>query len=285
MEIITLPDILFQSSREAITDCHFYQHVSPQSSYKSKIHFSTHAISFILDGTKVISSADQTMTFTRGTFLLFKTGNYLSTEITHHDCSYRSLLVFFTPELLKELKQKYFSKIKERDANHAERRYVSIASDTFLNNFVASCVSLTGDKFTPILQRLKLEELLVYLLEREGTSVWNFFCDEIPQDSLKIFREVVEKNSYSNLTIEELSFLVNMSPSTFKRVFKKVFGESPGKWLKEKRLDYSAYLLGIKRQNPSEIYEQVGFENLSSFTQSFKKQFGVTPKQYQFHKR
>ncbi|WP_460908907.1 helix-turn-helix domain-containing protein [Spirosoma areae] len=31
----------------------------------------------------------------------------------------------------------------------------------------------------------------------------------------------------------------------------------------------------------SDVYYQVGYENLSSFIQSFKHAYGVTPKQYQ----
>ena len=72
-----------------------------------------------------------------------------------------------------------------------------------------------------------------------------------------------------------------MSESSFKRVFKKHFQSSPGKWFREKRLEHSAFLLRNKSKRPSDIYQEIGYENLSNFTQAFKIKFGVTPKRYQ----
>jgi len=34
-------------------------------------------------------------------------------------------------------------------------------------------------------------------------------------------------------------------------------------------------------QKPSEVYYKVGYENHSSFTQSFRQAFGITPKEFQ----
>ena len=85
----------------------------------------------------------------------------------------------------------------------------------------------------------------------------------------------------NKLTIKELSFLSNMSLSTFKREFEKHFQSSPSKWFQEKRLDHSAFLLKDKSKRPSDIYEEIGYENLSNFIQAFKMKFGTTPKQYQ----
>ena len=53
----------------------------------------------------------------------------------------------------------------------------------------------------------------------------------------------MESNAYSNLKLEEFAFLCNMSLSSFKRRFLKEFGESPGKWLQDKRLQRAHELL------------------------------------------
>ncbi|MEM9024275.1 MAG: AraC family transcriptional regulator, partial [Bacteroidota bacterium] len=83
------------------------------------------------------------------------------------------------------------------------------------------------------------------------------------------------------LTLEELAFLCNMSISTFKRHFQQIYEVAPSRWFREKRLQRAEYLLRVQHQKPSEVYREVGFENLSSFTQAFKKHFGTTPKKYQ----
>ncbi len=72
-----------------------------------------------------------------------------------------------------------------------------------------------------------------------------------------------------------------MSISKFKREFEKHFYSSPSKWFQEKRLEHAAYLLKAKSKRPSDIYKEVGYDNLSNFIQAFKMKYGVTPKQHQ----
>ncbi|WP_431211689.1 helix-turn-helix domain-containing protein [Puia sp. P3] len=42
-----------------------------------------------------------------------------------------------------------------------------------------------------------------------------------------------------------------------------------------------AVVLLRQQARPSEIYFQLGYENHSSFSQSFKQVYGVTPKEFQ----
>jgi len=74
--------------------------------------------------------------------------------------------------------------------------------------------------------------------------------------------------------------MCNMSLSTFKRRFARLYGTSPNKWLLQKRMEQAASLLH-QQEKPSQIYHKVGYENHSSFTQSFKQVYGVTPREFQ----
>ena len=94
-------------------------------------------------------------------------------------------------------------------------------------------------------------------------------------------KRVVESNIYSNLTLDELAFLCHMSLSTFKRKFERLYGMSPMRWFHEKRMQQAAIMLRRQHRKASEIYGDLGYENLSSFVQAFKKEFGVTPRVYQ----
>ncbi|MHA4808075.1 helix-turn-helix domain-containing protein [Flavitalea flava] len=53
----------------------------------------------------------------------------------------------------------------------------------------------------------------------------------------------------------------------------------------QRRMEIAAHLLRNDNEKPSEVYFKVGYENHSSFTQSFKQIFGITPKEYQLQKR
>lgn len=67
----------------------------------------------------------------------------------------------------------------------------------------------------------------------------------------------------------------------FKRRFANLYGISPGRWLLERRMEKAAALLRQADRQVSELSDELGYENLSSFIQSFKQFYGVTPKQYQ----
>ena len=85
------------------------------------------------------------------------------------------------------------------------------------------------------------------------------------------------QNYHYNVPIEHFAKLTGRSLAAFKRDFSHSFQASPRKWLQEKRLAEAYHLIQQKKRKPTEIYLEVGFENLSHFYTSFKQKFGVTP--------
>jgi AraC-like DNA-binding protein len=64
------------------------------------------------------------------------------------------------------------------------------------------------------------------------------------------------------------------------RYFKETMGTSFVDYLKEYRLTMAARLLLSSDSSILAIASEVGFDNLSYFNRSFKKQYKVTPSQY-----
>jgi len=90
--------------------------------------------------------------------------------------------------------------------------------------------------------------------------------------------EIMEANFRFNLSLEEYAKLCHRSLSSFKREFQARFQESPGKWLLQKRLDYSAALLrNHPKMNVTEIAFESGFEDVSHFSRAFKAQYRFSP--------
>jgi AraC-like DNA-binding protein len=128
---------------------------------------------------------------------------------------------------------------------------------------------------------VKLEELLLYLaLHYPGQLQQLRNLSQEVNDELLV-RQAVTSHIGSPVAVEELAFLCNMSLSTFKRRFASLYGTSPSRWLLERRMEKAAALLRHAERNVSELAEELGYENLSSFIQSFKQFYGLTPKQYQ----
>jgi AraC-like DNA-binding protein len=122
---------------------------------------------------------------------------------------------------------------------------------------------------------LKREELLLILLRNQPQLAGIFFDYGVPgKIDLEAF---MNKNFRFNVSLQRFAYLTGRSLSAFKRDFKALFGETPSRWLMRKRLQEAYFLLDKQHKKPSEIYLDVGFEDLSHFSFAFKKQFGCAP--------
>ena len=88
----------------------------------------------------------------------------------------------------------------------------------------------------------------------------------------------MNQNYRYNVNLERFARLTGRSLATFKRDFEKVFQTSPHQWILKKRLDEAHYLLTEEKKSASDIFVDLGFEDLSHFSYAFKKHFGYSPK-------
>lgn len=277
MSTITLPDELNLNSSHSIE---IYDYVNIQEISKQKIVLSKNTFSFLQNGTKEVFFDNSTRLINNSQFSLVKAGNSLTIEKSYNDeMKYRSILLFFSNESVFNFIRKFQLKPKD-NASYAS--VYSFDYDLYIKGFTKSILNIS--KLSKSIQQnildAKFEEIMLYLIATKGV---NFIYSLISNsdNSKQKFIQIVENNKVNKLSIKELSFLANMSTSSFKRTFKKHFQSSPGKWFREKRLEHSAFLLRNKSKRPSDIYQEIGYENLSNFTQAFKIKFGVTPKKYQ----
>ena len=119
---------------------------------------------------------------------------------------------------------------------------------------------------------------MLYLADKYGQSFFVYLNSLLINERELSFKMVIEKNLYTSLNIDEVAFLCNMSLSTFKRKFKQLYQESPGKWFQLKRLNKAKKLLLNNEATPSEIYMDFGYDSLSNFSTAFKNEFGYNPK-------
>jgi AraC-like DNA-binding protein len=121
------------------------------------------------------------------------------------------------------------------------------------------------------MKRLKLWELLLYLLESHSEVFLAFLNRGVMPHNETTIRKVVESNITENLSLEEMAFLCNVSTSTFKRQFGKIYNTSPTLWFAEQKMKLAAKYLTDYREKPGEVWFKLGYETHTSFTKSFKK--------------
>ena len=92
---------------------------------------------------------------------------------------------------------------------------------------------------------------------------------------------IKNKLSDSDFSVEFLADELAISRSVLQRKVYSLTGESPVELIRRIRLNRAAELIENKYGNISEIALEVGFSNPAYFADCFKKQYGVTPTQYQ----
>jgi AraC family transcriptional regulator len=81
-------------------------------------------------------------------------------------------------------------------------------------------------------------------------------------------------------TLAGLARLAGLSPYHFLRTFKRVTGVTPHQWLVRARLRDAAERLATRSDAVTDIALDVGFEDLSNFTRSFRAEFGLSPRRF-----
>lgn len=98
-------------------------------------------------------------------------------------------------------------------------------------------------------------------------------------------KDVIQSNyANTNLSLQEISDLLKMSPAYVGRIFKKYESVSVADYINEVRLQNAVMLLEKNNWQVNEISEKVGFSSQSYFFKLFKKRFGTTPKDYRIKK-
>ncbi len=246
---------------------------------KSRVNLGMHMFSFLQAGSKQVHFSNNSIAVNKEQSLLVKKGNCLMTELLMNDKVYFCKLLFFSSDILELFLTKHESLIKTDSDKKTLNSYFTIKNDAYINAFVNSLNKIQGlnSMYVSNLLKIKFEELLLYLLSVYGSIFIQFIQSLAEKNTKSTFKKVIDANANSNLKLEEIAFLCNMSLSTFKRHFIENFNESPGKWLKKKRLERARELLCKKDLKISQIYEKFGYKNTSNFTIAFKRQFGVYP--------
>lgn len=92
--------------------------------------------------------------------------------------------------------------------------------------------------------------------------------------------DYIHDNLEKDLSLAEISQVVGMSIYHFSRLFKQSTGFTPHQYVMNSRIEKAKHLLTNSEQPIEQIFEQVGFQSQSHFTNVFHKLVGITPKVY-----
>jgi AraC-like DNA-binding protein len=210
-------------------------------------------------------------------------GNYIQKYEAPSDKELcEAIAVYMHPELLKEIYKDEIPSFLREDKNPMPKKFIS---DQLIEQYMMNLSIYFEDPeaFDEELGVLKLKELVMILLKTKGYKDIQQMLTEMFSPVNVKFKSAIQKNLFNNLSLEELAFICNMSLSTFKREFKKVFDTTPAKYIKQRRLEHAASLLLSSDDAIGDIAYSCGFQDVTTFSASFADRYGTSPSKYRLN--
>ena len=213
--------------------------------------------------------------------VLLKCGNHFVDLLREtKDDLVEVIVVHLFPELLKKLYTGDLPEIIKKQSDSKSSQVV--VSSNVISKFIDSLdfyfqnPSLVNND----LLELKIKELILLLVQSKNiNSILELVADLYSTNTFQV-KEVIELHLFSNLKLDELAKLCNLSLSSFKRKFKKEYNDSPTNYINDRRLEKAKELLSITDLPISEIAYETGFQDSLYFTRLFKNKIGMPPTAY-----
>jgi len=104
----------------------------------------------------------------------------------------------------------------------------------------------------------------------------------MPSTIARVTRVVrmIERNTDSELSLEDLARKADLSSYHFLRAFQQVTGLTPHQYIKRVRLRDAAARLASGKEKILDVALDCGFGDVSNFNRAFRAEFGVSPRTY-----
>lgn len=275
---INIPEFLVENKLlKTIDTLSFAKYITYTPMTKSTIQMNSNALIYVTKGTKILHLSDTDKSINAGDIIFIKSGSYVMSEVLEE--SYEGLLFFYSDELLNDFIGKY--EIDFKKSTEFEDNLFIIKENRPLQNGLLSIIPYFDSDTDINIVKLKFEEVFLNLVNSDDS--FKSFLKSIKSDK-KDFKSQIEKNYDNFESVKEFAKHFKMSELNFRNKFKEVFNTTPKKWILSKKLEKAKVLLEQSELNVSEVCQEVGFDNISWFIQSFKKEYGSTPKKQKLTK-
>lgn len=239
---------------------------------------SNHEICLVLDGTGLFKHGEDVFEVKKGT--LFLADPYVVHEISSFET--RDLyLVFFTFDISMdegELSRKYedniiedFIKSHKLVIDDAEIlfHYLPLLNNKYINKELSSRLF---SEYTA-LKALIFE--FIGLLTNNQVKNQHYSSDE----KLNTVVDYINDHIHIKLKVEALAKEHYMSERNLRRLFKKYYNQSVHEYINQRKMKVasSKLLMGF---SVTEAARAIGIEDVSYFSRRFRKEYGVSPREY-----
>lgn len=132
-----------------------------------------------------------------------------------------------------------------------------------------------------------LDQLKEWFVEKIMTACQNILSKRTEKSNsiIEMAKDYIKDNYSKDISLDDVSRIVNISPYYFSKLFKEDTGENFIEYLTGIRIEKAKELLNTAEYSMKEICTMVGYSDPNYFSRSFKKNVGVTPTEYKEGKR
>lgn len=174
----------------------------------------------------------------------------------------------YSNDIIRPILYKFIYEVLEyyRDLGLDKKILSHIGVETMIHVSKASSINKT---------RSLVKEMIFYLSEEYIKLTSSINCE-----GLNCAVAFLEKNYYKDISLDDVSYTANMSPSYFSRQFKKEYGVNFVNFLQNLRVEKSKELLTQTNLSIQDIAFEVGFKDTAHFSKSFKSINMIPPSKY-----
>lgn len=214
---------------------------------------------------------------------MMKCDSFVSIYEKHEaDEPYEVIIFKLYPEILQEVYQGKLPSVFYQKPDIQPKSVEKIKLNEMMKYFLHS-LSFYFDHPGMIndeLIKIKIRELIQILInsDREGRLL--AILGSLFQSNEYEFKDIIHSHIFEDLKLEDLAMFSGLSLSSFKRKFKSIFGTSPTKYIRSKRLANAALLLKTTDLRVSDIAYDSGFNDIGYFSKSFHAAYDLSPSDY-----
>ncbi|WP_288446792.1 AraC family transcriptional regulator [uncultured Chryseobacterium sp.] len=208
-------------------------------------------------------------------------GKHIQNSATEDHCEI--VIVTFYPDILRKIYDRELPLLLQKPANTVSNlSNEKINNDFLIQKYVEGLLfyfenpSLVNEDILI----LKLKEIMLLLAQSQNASAVQMILSQLFSPTTYSFRQIIEANLFSQVTIEQLAEQSNLSVSSFKREFTKLYNDTPAHYIRNKKLEKAAELLLLSDERVTDIAWECGFNDLATFTKNFSDKYHITPSGY-----
>lgn len=237
----------------------------------------------VKQGHNIAFTPDEMVDAPEGNLAFANSGNLIFKTVPNEDTGlYQATVIHIHKEFVLEAFSKKFPTINTSGKPNYSRDMVTGKPCVIVNNYIEGILyyfdnpHMVNDEIV----KLKVKEILLLLLQsKKAQQVSNLLENFVNRNTVN-FKTTVETHLYNDISLTELAHLCNMSLSTFKRHFKKIYKTSPSEYIFDRRLEKSRKLLATSELSVMDVALNSGFKTMSHYSKKFKDKFGIPPSQY-----